>query len=340
MIRIKRVTLSNFRQHASFSVDLGDQSTHIFGNNTTGKSTLHEALFMLCNGYSPFTRDHASIVNSVNNDNHYRIAAEIETGEGTKEYVIFHDLENGRQLKVNGKRRSLKIFNQGLAAILFSPEIIEVLMLSSTKRRDLIDLYIGKCNPEHPVNIRNAKKALGHRNAHLKKLAKQLYNSGHVPEPDQQYEYWTDQFVINSSLVSKERHRYIKMLSNENLEVRFIESAELDPTLLEQESLNLYGDELTTKLNEYYRKDVARGYTSLGFHREDWELHTDKDIKKAGSRGEKRIAIIHLMMNILDMIEDQLAIRPVLLLDDLSSELDDENIAKLLDHAKTKVFSR
>lgn len=78
------------------------------------------------------------------------------------------------------------------------------------------------------------------------------------------------------------------------------------------------------------KRDIATGYTNIGPHRDDWDIFNDKDIKKFGSRGEKRLAVGNLIFEIQNIVYKKTANYPVLLLDDISSELDMLNTKKIL----------
>jgi len=89
---------------------------------------------------------------------------------------------------------------------------------------------------------------------------------------------------------------------------------------------------LIRALEESKKRDIASGYTNVGPHRDDWNIFTDQDIKKYGSRGQKRVAIGNLIFKAHEIIASEIRYYPTLLLDDIASELDEENTEQIFDY--------
>ena len=90
-------------------------------------------------------------------------------------------------------------------------------------------------------------------------------------------------------------------------------------------------EDLSDALEDSKKRDIATGYTNIGPHRDDWILTNGNDIKKFGSRGEKRLAIGQMIFKKQEVIAEKLGFHPILLLDDIASELDEKNTEKIFD---------
>jgi DNA replication and repair protein RecF len=161
------------------------------------------------------------------------------------------------------------------------------------------------------------RKTLRQRNAYLKKLSKKFYEKGIVARNDTQLNFWTEKLTKLAEQIQEKRENICKELSSKNLKVQYVKS---------NKQLNV-----EDALEKSKKKDIATGYTNVGPHRDDWRLINGTDIKKFGSRGEKRLAIGRLVFNKQELIAKNLDFYPILLLDDIASELDDENTKKVFE---------
>ena len=327
-MKLKSIKLKNFRQFKEIELDTDADLVLIQGDNTSGKSTILEAISILTNMDSPFASHSSDIPNDTVNDESFYISAQIEAEDGiVREYSVYQEVK-GRQFKIDGKRVSKRKYRDSVGSILFSPEQIETLMLSPQKRRDTLDAFIKQTDLNFAQQLQKAKSTLKQRNSYLKKLAKTFYESGFISETDKQLEYWSDLHSKFSTRIVETRMVFIEKLQHEELQVSYLNSAlekiEDEDDISDPESLQKISNLRNRK------KDIALGYTNSGFHRDDWELITDKDIRRKGSRGEKRLAITKLLLQIHQVILDEINLNPLLLLDDIASELDDQNISKIV----------
>ena len=203
-------------------------------------------------------------------------------------------------------------------------------MLSPTRRRDFLDETISYTNYEYPYTLTKFKKIIRQRNSYLKKLSKQFYEKGIIARNDPQLNFWTKQFIELASQIYKERMDAIKKFETENFQLQYIFcKKELDRIGKIYKNIEKTEKLLTDIFEENKKRDIATGYTNIGPHRDDWNIFTDQDIKKYGSRGQKRVAIGNLIFTAHDIIAQELGYYPILLLDDIASELDKENTKEI-----------
>lgn len=342
---IKTLKLNNFRQFKKEEFDLNSNLVIITADNTKGKSTILEAIYLLTNQTSPFTSKNEDLIKSElssptiltegPNSNHFRLECTYQYNDGsTRKLALFND-STKKQYFRDTHSTTRKKFSEGIASTLFSPEQIEILMNSSAKRREYLNSLLSKVDPEYGDQLLRFHKVLRQRNAYLKRLAKRFYSNGEINLEDTQLHYWSETFVQASAELSEKRAALIEELKSDHFFIRFEPSIKYpyitQPSDIEkkQNLTELYSVTLE-KLVDNLRRDIATGHTSSGAHRDDWSIHSDKDIKKFGSRGEKRMAISRMIFRNQEILAEKLGYYPILLLDDIGSELDHKNTEKIL----------
>jgi len=336
-VQIKKIKLQNFRQFGDTNFEFSPNITIITGKNAQGKTTILEAINLIINGSSPWTNENGDIVSYTQKepepDKYFRLEGMILDKNGEKKEVsVFHN-SNFTKFEIEGKKTTRKKFYNNSACNVFSPEQIDLLMISPSKRREFLNNLICKIDDDYAEILTEFEKVLRQRNAYLKRLAKVFYDTGEINDNEQQFQFWTEKFAGLSAKLMAKRSEIINQLSREKEQI-FIH---YKPSLV----LNLFEDMAEVeKLTEIHistlmnnsKRDIALGHTNIGAHRDDWKISTDKDIRRFGSRGEKRVALGKLIFRTQDVLNKYLGFYPILLLDDISSELDDDNIKKLLSH--------
>jgi DNA replication and repair protein RecF len=344
---IKHLKLENFRSFIKKDFEFSDELNIIIGENAVGKSSLLEAIILITDGYSPWTSDlneiiyNSNLVEETSDDSYFRLEATISNNK--KDTVIsYYHSPTKKKFIIDGKATTRKKFFRFTSTNIFSPEQIELLMVSPSKRRDFLNRTIARIDPAYQDTLTNFEKILRQRNAYLKKLSKVFMESGQVLSNDDMLNFWTERFATENAKIVRLRAEYIDRISNSSKNFRVHYKPSLDvseiASLLSTETLaaNIY-----SQLCDKYKRDIILGYTHLGIHRDDWNIKTDKDIQRFGSRGEKRLALSRMIFEIQETQCKELGFYPIMLLDDISSELDDKNIAQILSSeylSKQQVF--
>ena len=305
---IQKIKLTNFRKFKDLEIDITKPIVILHGNNAKGKSTILEAIYILSNGQSPW----ASTDEYINNkEKHTRI--EITTESNT--YSFYKD-ENKRIHQIDQTNTTPKKFFSQNSATIFNPEQIEILMISPSKRREFLDEVISQTNYEYIETLKKFKRVLKQRNAYLKKLSKKFYEKGIIARNDPQLNFWSNEFIELATEIRSKREQLIKEMKT-------------DIFHLEYEIPIIEDKDIEKALEDSKKRDIATGYTNIGPHRDDWQVFNGKNIKKFGSRGEKRLAIGELIFQTQNIISNKLGFYPILLLDDIASELDENNTKKI-----------
>ncbi len=330
---IKSLTLKNFRSFKNKKLDFKENLVIIHGDNAKGKSTVLEAIYFILNSTTPWGGNHESFLNYENiKDKYFTITAEVEE----KELTLYQD-DSSKSFLIDKKRTTKKKFFNFQKANLFSPEQIELLMYLPQKRREFLDDLISKVDVDYEENIALYSKVLRQRNSYLKKLSKVFYETGEINQNDPQIDYWTDSLIKLSSKIMIRRCEIIEQLRSKTFYVEYRPSLSLNffEDMLDEEELKKI---FKKQMKENTRKDIATGFTNIGTHRDDWAIFSAKqDLKKFGSRGEKRLAIARLILQTQEIYKKYLGYYPILLLDDIAAELDKENSEKIF---KEKILQK
>ncbi len=326
---ITRIKLKNFRKFRNNEFHFEKPVVVIHGNNTEGKSSLLEAIYVLTNGHSAWG-NFADIFNyKQEKEPHFRIEADLDMNGESSTFAFFRD-EGKRVLQKNSQNTTPKKFFEGISSTIFNPELIEIIMISPSKRREFLDDVLSKIDIEFADISSKFNRALRQRNAYLKKLSKAFFEYGKINTEDTQLKYWTEEFSKYSASIISKRAAIVDKLKTDDISLNY------KSTL----SLNLFEDisdlESLSKIHfnalmEKARRDIATGHTNIGAHRDDWSITNGKDVKRFGSRGEKRVAIAKLIFQTQEIVAESKGFEPYLLLDDIPSELDEDNTAFVLD---------
>lgn len=319
---IEKIVLTNFRRFKEKVFDIDKNIIVIHGENAQGKSSFLESLYLISNGYSPWASSNDLINNKQDKQPHLRI----EIVKDNKSYIYFKD-EHKKIYKIDGKSVRSKTFFQQNSASIFNPEQIELLMISPSKRRSYLDEIISKYNYEYEEILSRFNKVLRQRNAYLKKLAQKFYDNGTIAINDPQLNFWSKEYISSSTEILINRLQLCKDLSIGEYDIKYKTCFDIDKRKIHNKEY--ITTQIENALEQNKRRDIATGYSNVGPHRDDWDIFKDEDIKRFGSRGEKRLAIGKLIFLVQDIIYTKIGFYPILLLDDIASELDTKNTVNI-----------
>ncbi len=358
-MKINSIKLQNFRSYKELEVSFGDKNI-IVGENTQGKTNLLEAIYLTSVGKS-FRSKEADMV--LWDEDHFRIEGSVENGHPQKiEYIYEKNVgKNGRKtVKINGAKKPASALLGGFACVFFTPDEIDMFFAFPSLRRRHLNILLSKINREYSRELIKYARVLEQRNAQLKVIIK-----GNGKERD--LEIWDGRLAEHGAQIIKERAGLVKKI-NKTLAANYKKVARDDKELIVkyEPSISLPSviparqgsgkhpagnhknptkDDIWAafleKLLESRRRDMAVGATNVGPHRDDVKIYlSGRDITTFGSRGEHRSAIVALKLSEIDIIKDAIGETPVLLMDDVFSELDEkrrENLVKAFEGQQTIV---
>jgi DNA replication and repair protein RecF len=279
----------------------------VVGENGVGKTNLLESLHVGTQGFSPRTRHDAQLVRF--GETSARIALSGRRGGAPTQTEVLVGAQ--RRARLNGANlRSAEQLRTELSTLVFTPDRLTVVKGGPAARRAYFDRTLGRLQPARTGLPAEYGAALGQRNAALRRVGAG-FSSLAALEP------WTDQVASLGRALVEARHEAISTLAP-----AFAERAgELG---LPQARLVYAGDPPTPEaLAARLEKDVERGTTGLGPHLDDVTILAGRrDLRSFGSQGEQRLAVLSLLLAEAEVIAERTGIPPLLLLDDVLSELD------------------
>ncbi|MFZ5754452.1 MAG: DNA replication/repair protein RecF [Bacillota bacterium] len=336
---LERLGLTNYRNYETLNEDFSAQLNILSGPNAQGKTNLLEAIYYLATGktYRP-ARDLQLI-----RWNHqaFSIQGKIRNKQGYVTLEVLYKIgeQNSKEIKVNG----LKIYKTSellgnLTAVLFAPEDLNIIKGSPLERRKILDNDISQVSPGYFLKLQQYNRVLNQRNYLLKKIRERGKGFDEL-------EIWNEQFLELSESIILKRINVLEKLSpltrlmqrkltngQENLEIRYLFSR--------QKELKLNHDlkkVLLEELEKYRGEEIKKGISLWGPHRDDLLISLNgNDLKVYGSQGQHRTAVLALKLSELEFFKAESGEFPVLLLDDVLSELDQERRGFLLNIIKEK----
>ncbi|EKD65328.1 MAG: DNA replication and repair protein recF [uncultured bacterium] len=317
---LKSISLQNFRNYTKSEFNFDKNTTLIIGPNASGKTNFLEAIFFLSRGGSLKTEKDEQVV---------RFGEEIARlsgliGEVGLEVIIAkaggERSINQKKYKVNGVSKKRIDFVGNLLAVVFSPLDLDMVVGSPSLRRNFLNSVLEQTDIDYRKNLLEFTKALRQRNA----LLERVRESG--VRDERQFEYWDSILIKTGTVITKKREELINFFNNSKKDI-------FDFTIFYDKSI-ISKD----RLSQYKNAELGAGVTLVGPHRDDFSLHmfnneiqTTHDVKFFGSRGQQRLVVLQLKLFELEFIEKKLSERPILLLDDIFSELDREHINLVLE---------
>lgn len=318
---IKSISLINFRSHNQYHLDLNPDITLILGPNGCGKTSVLEALYILTRGKS-FRATDPDIVKK--QTDFYRIKLEYSSGETI---VAVYDGKT-KTFQVSDKKTRRLPAKYKYPVVLFLPSDLNLVSGSPSRRRDYFDRLFSQLDEEYSVALSRYDKALRQRN--------ELLKSENVTR-DQLFS-WNLMLAKYGSLIEKGRNRYIEALNNtlETVYHSIARNNDRISLLYQTEIPNLTESRYLEVLDQNATKDFYLGHTSFGVHRDDIDfIFNDKNADGSASRGETRSLILALKFVEASLLTSTLGKKPLVLLDDVFSELDHSRRRCLVDNFKS-----
>ena len=324
-MRIKNLRLNNFRNYAAEEFVFDEGVNVLYGRNAQGKTNCAEAVFYLCTGTSPRARKDRQLIRAGESCAH--VGADIENRFGSVR-VEADIRETGRELRVNGGKISRNADLLGnVNGVFFSPEELRLIQDGPDERRRFLNVSISQMSKSYYTALIRYNKILEQRNALLKDRNLSLVFETLPVWDEQLCRYGGElisrraEFVQMLAPLAAEKHAFLTD-GAETLEVR---SDRREQTREEAEAA------LFAELSANYERDVRLGFTASGPHRDDLKITINgAEARVYGSQGQARTAALSLKLAEVDIFRAVAGEPPVLILDDVMSELDLARRRKLL----------
>lgn len=358
-MHVKRLTLDEFRSYHHLELDVPPAGLRIVGLNASGKTSLLEALVMLATTRSPRTSAEREVVRWGSGEEfgvtpYSRVGADVVTDERARHLEISMELPDGtariarKKFRVDGRGVRAHDMVGVLRAVLFSPEDVQLVTGPPAERRRQMDILISQIDRSYLRALSRYGKVLSQRNGLLRQFSRDRVDP-RSRSAVTQISFWDEELIAEGArvvalrLVSLSRlaklvgersrflisNRVIGLEYHPRLELPAWDADELsDGHALEQRVQEMFLRQLATVRSEEFR----RGTTVVGPQRDDFSLTLDGRAMDAyGSRGQQRLGVIALKLSEADLILERTGERPIILLDDVLSELDDVHRGLLLE---------
>lgn len=345
---IEKLKLKNYRNYDEIEVNFDKNINIIYGNNAEGKTNLLESIYMCSTSKSHKNSKENEIIKFNESESHIKIFFKKENQkEITIDIQLNKDKKKGiavNKVKIEKLTEFLGIFN----VIMFAPEDLNIIKEGPSVRRKFIDLEICQIDKLYVISLNNYNKTLNQRNA----LLKDINTVSNVNKKDliDMLDTYDEKLVEYGTEIILKRKQNIEKLAKYIKDIHYKISDDKEELIIDYENAvvaNYVSDIVGTdiirptvgasfkspdelkkiyikKLKDTRNIDIKNQYTLVGPHRDDISFKiAENDIRKFGSQGQKKTAAISLKLSELKIIKENINETPVLLLDDVFSELDE-----------------
>lgn len=336
-MRLRSIQLQQYRNYETVDLQTDGMVNVFIGPNAQGKTNLLEAIFVLALTKSHRTSKDKELIGW--NADAARVSGEADRRYGSVKLELLFSSQ-GKKAKINGlEQRKLSEFIGTLNVVMFAPEDLEIVKGAPGVRRRFLDMEIGQMQPSYLHAHQQYGKVLMQRNHYLK------HASPGTAHP--MLEVWNEQLASYGVKMIQKRQSFIQKLQkwaaaihegitggNEALTVSYAPSLDCDGT--EDESVLF--ERFMVKLSQMREQELRRGATLVGPHRDDLSFAINgKEAQTYGSQGQQRTAALSLKLAELELVHEEIGEYPVLLLDDVLSELDRSRQTQLIETFQSKV---
>lgn len=334
---IKNISLMNFRNYAKQKINFSKGINIIYGNNAQGKTNLLESIYVLA-----LTKSHRSFIDN-------NLIKENEETSKVEGNITINNINSNFQIIINKKNKKLRIdkdeikkisdYISKLNIIIFYPEDLELIKGAPGNRRRFLNLELSQLYPEYLILLNNYNRILKMRNDYIK-----LICTGSTSD----YNYFdilTDYLIEQAIKIYQYRDKFILELNELSSKI-FKNISNFDYFCIKYKNSILFENYdsiyIKKKMKEYFNNNFDREIklktTIIGPHKDDIEFYIDNfNLKNYGSQGQQRMAVLALKIAEIDLFYQKKKQYPILLLDDVFSELDDQKKNNLLNYITEKM---
>jgi len=334
---LNNISLINFRNYDNLNLELCKNINILIGNNAQGKTNILESIYVL-----GITKSHRSIIdnNLIKNDESFcKIKGNIKINNISRKLEFFL---SGKEKKVFINNNQVKKFTDYISKfniIIFTPDDLELIKGSPNNRRKFLNIEIGQIDNKYLNIVNDYNKLLKNRNEFLKKL--NINSSSEL----RYLEVLNEKIIEKAVYIYEKRFEFIELINsnlsniysditnNGNLSIKYIHNLNID-TFDEEKIINLFKDKFKNNLN----REIILGTTLFGPHKDDFSfINSNNDMKYFGSQGQQRSAVLALKLSEIEIFKEKTKENPILLLDDIFSELDDIKKNNVIKYIKSGI---
>ncbi|MFD1362636.1 DNA replication/repair protein RecF [Lentibacillus salinarum] len=338
-MNIEQLQLKNYRNYEKLAISFHDKINIIIGENAQGKTNLMEAIYVLAFSKSHRTPREKELIQW--ECDYAKIEGRITKRKQSFPLEIMLSTK-GKKAKLNRiEQKKLSDYIGALNVVMFAPEHLSLVKGAPQTRRRFIDMELGQIQPTYIYHLGQYQKILKQRNHLLKQLQRREIQDKTM------LHVLTEQMIEHAAILLERRFVFLDLLrqwagpihagishGTEKLGIRYAPTIEVSESTDKDKLVDIY----THTFFELQEKEIDRGTTLIGPHRDDIHFHVNaKNVQTYGSQGQQRTTALSVKLAEIELICNEVGEYPVLLLDDVLSELDDHRQSHLLNTIRGKV---
>lgn len=311
---IKSLELANYRNYDSLEIHFSSGTNILYGNNAQGKTNILEAIYLSSTTKSHKGSKDGDIIHFNQEEAHIRTVLE---KDGIESRIDMHLRKNkSKGIAIDGQKIKKASELLGLLnVVFFSPEDLNIIKNGPAERRRFVDMELCQLDSFYLYNLNHYNKIVNQRN----KLLKDMYFH---PELRDTLNIWDSQLISFGSKIIERRKLFTKQLNEIIYEIHKKLSGNKEELVIYYEP-DVLIEEYERSLSVNQERDIKLKQTTVGPHRDDFSFMAGNiDIRKFGSQGQQRTAALSLKLSEIELVKKMIKDNPVLLLDDVLSELD------------------
>lgn len=322
---VQSVNLENYRNYETLSIDFDNGTNILYGDNAQGKTNILEALYLCSTTKSHRGNKDREMIRFNCDEAHIKLI--INKNDVPHRIDIHLKKSKSKGIAIDGIpiKKASELFGM-MNVIFFSPEDLSIIKNGPSERRRFMDMELCQLDKLYVQNLLNYNKIVNQRNKLLKDLSfnfdKNLYDT---------LEIWDMQLADYGNKIIKRRESFITQINEIIHEIHYNLSGGREEIFIKYEP-NVTADSIFDELMKNREKDIKMKTTNVGAHRDDMGFYIgNMDIRKYGSQGQQRTAALSLKLSEIELVKDIIKDTPILLLDDVMSELDSKRQNQLLE---------
>ena len=336
---IESLKVKNYRNYDSLEINFENKVNVILGENAQGKTNIMESIYVLAMAKSHRTTNDKDLIRW---DQEYaKIEGRIHKRNTTVPLELIIS-KKGKKAKCNHiEQQRLSQYVGNMNIVMFAPEDLNLVKGSPQTRRRFIDMEIGQVSPIYLYEYTQFQKIIQQRNHYLKMLQTKKQTDLAM------LDILTEQFIQYAVKIIEKRFQFLSLLQKwaepihkgisrnlETLQIRYKPSVDVSESM----DLSKIVEEYKEKFVKIKQREIDRGVSLFGPHRDDLVfMVNDRDVQTFGSQGQQRTTALSLKLAEIELIHSEIGEYPILLLDDVLSELDDYRQSHLLNTIQGKV---
>ena len=310
---ISKVKINNFRNYKEQEIELEKNVNVFYGENAQGKTNIIEAIFLCSMGKSFRAKQDKEMIKL----DAQEAMVEIEFQKIDRDGKIKIQLGRKKTVYVNGiKIKKLSELLGNLNIVMFNPDDINILKGGPQNRRRFLDIMISQLKPNYMHTLSLYSKTIEQRNNYLRQIKEEN-------KQENMLDIWDEELAEYAIIISKYRKEFMNKIKEKIKKIHFEITDNKEEIEIEYLTECDDKEKYLALLRQRRKLDIIKGYTTKGIHRDDFVIYINKkQLNVYGSQGQHRTAMLSLKLSEVNIVEDEIGEKPILLLDDFMSELD------------------